>query len=353
MDRHLLRPSLDLTSNIQSRAKQYRALVFGLAVALAGSCIVALSLGRYSANPADAVRVLWEAVTGSPPLDEGMHTVLFVIRVPRVIASVLVGAALSMSGAVYQGVFQNPLVSPDLLGVSSGACVGAAVSILLGGSMAMTQASAFVFGMLAVGLSVGITRMLRNQSNMALVLAGIITGGLMSSILGILKYVADPETQLAEIVFWQMGSLESVRRPQLFAVSPLLIICGAILLALSWRINILSFGEEEAKSLGMNVKLYRGAAIACASLLTASAVSISGTIGWVGLVIPHLGRLLGGSDNTKLLPVTALVGGLFMLVIDTISRAATSVEIPLSILTGLIGAPFYAWLLWKQRMGVI
>jgi iron complex transport system permease protein len=325
----------------------------GLALALAASCLIALSMGRYSVNPADVLRVLRETLTGSPPLDEGMQTVLFAIRVPRAVAAMFVGAALSLSGAVYQGVFKNPLVSPDLLGVSSGACVGAATAILLGGGMAMTQISAFAFGMLAVGLSVGITRMLRNETNMALVLAGIITGGLMSSILGILKYVADPETELAEIVFWQMGSLESVRRPHLLAVSPIFVACGAVLIALSWRINILSFGEEEAKSLGMNVRLYRGAAIACASLLTASAVSISGTIGWIGLVIPHFGRLVGGSDNTRLLPVTILLGSLFMLVVDTVSRAATSVEIPLSILTGLIGAPFYAWLLWKQRVSAL
>jgi iron complex transport system permease protein len=325
----------------------------GLTGALVGLFMIALSLRRYSMNPADVVRVLVETLTNSPPSDAAMHDVLFVVRIPRITAAVLVGAALSLSGAVYQGVFKNPLVSPDLLGVSSGACVGAAIAILLGSGMAMIQISAFAIGMVAVGISAAITRLLRSDSNMALVLAGIITGGFMSSFLGVLKYIADPETQLAEIVFWQMGSVASVNRAQILAVSPLFFICGALLLALSWRINILSFGEEEAKTLGMNVRLYRGITIACASLLTASAVSISGTIGWVGLVIPHLGRLLAGSDNTKLLPTTILLGGLFMLTIDTISRAATPVEIPLSILTGLIGAPFYAWLLWKQRMSVI
>jgi iron complex transport system permease protein len=335
------------------RNKGYHLLVMGLTGALVGLFMIALSLGRYSMNPADVVRVLVETLTNSPPSDAAMHDVLFVVRIPRITAAVLVGAALSLSGAVYQGVFKNPLVSPDLLGVSSGACVGAAIAILLGSGMAMIQISAFAIGMVAVGISAAITRLLRSDSNMALVLAGIITGGFMSSFLGVLKYIADPETQLAEIVFWQMGSVASVNRAQILAVSPLFFICGALLLALSWRINILSFGEEEAKTLGMNVRLYRGITIACASLLTASAVSISGTIGWVGLVIPHLGRLLAGSDNTKLLPTTILLGGLFMLTIDTISRAAPPVEIPLSILTGLIGAPFYAWLLWKQRMSVI
>lgn len=325
----------------------------GLIWALVILSIITMCLGRYSMNPLDVLRVFKEIITGSTPLDDAMHDVLFVIRIPRILAAILVGGALSLSGAVYQGVFKNPLVSPDLLGVSSGACVGAAIAILLGGSMVMIQLSAFVTGMLAVGISITITRLLRNDSNMALVLAGIITGGFMSSMIGVLKYVADPETQLAGIVFWQMGSVAAVNRAQLVAVSPLFFVCGALLLALSWRINILSFGEEEAKTLGMNIRLYRGITIACASLLTASAVSISGTIGWVGLVIPHLGRLVVGSDNTKLMPVTILLGGLFMLVIDTLSRAAMSIEIPLSILTGLIGAPVFAWLLWKQRMGVL
>ncbi|AKL94380.1 ABC-type Fe3+-hydroxamate transport system, periplasmic component [Clostridium aceticum] len=334
------------------RNKQYPILLTGLMWALVGLCLMALSLGRYSMNPADVMRVVIEKATNSSPADAAMHDVLFVIRIPRVIAAILVGGSLSLSGAVYQGVFKNPLVSPDLLGVSSGACVGAAMAILLlDGGMVMIQFSAFAVGMLAVGMSIGITRLLRNDSNMALVLAGIITGGFMSSLLGILKYIADPQTQLAEIVFWQMGSVASVNQGQIVAVSPLFFICGGLLLALSWRINILSFGEEEAKTLGMNVGLYRGLTIVCASLLTANAVSISGTIGWIGLVIPHLGRLLAGADNTKLLPITILLGGLFMLFIDTLSRAATSVEIPLSILTGLIGAPFYAWLLWKQRTG--
>jgi iron complex transport system permease protein len=216
----------------------------------------------------------------------------------------------------------------------------------------MIQVSAFAMGMIAVSISVAITRLLRSDSNMALVLAGIVTSGFMTSVLGILKYVADPETQLAEIVFWQMGSVASVNRAQMLAVLPVFIICGSLLLALSWRINILSFGEDEAKTLGMNVPLFRGIVIACASFLTASAVSISGTIGWIGLVIPHLGRLLTGPNNTKLLPVTILLGGLFMLIVDTLSRAAMSVEIPLSILTGIIGAPFFAWLLWRQREAV-
>lgn len=334
------------------RNRRYHTILAGLAAALAGFCLIALSVGRYSMNPADVIRVLVERITDTVPSDYAMHNVVFIIRIPRIASAILVGASLSLSGAVYQGVFKNPLVSPDLLGVSSGACVGAAIAILGGGGMSMIQVSAFAMGMIAVSISVAITRLLRSDSNMSLVLAGIVTSGFMTSVLGILKYVADPETQLAEIVFWQMGSVASVNRAQMLAVLPVFIICGSLLLALSWRINILSFGEDEAKTLGMNVPLFRGIVIACASFLTASAVSISGTIGWIGLVIPHLGRLLTGPNNTKLLPVTILLGGLFMLIVDTLSRAAMSVEIPLSILTGIIGAPFFAWLLWRQREAV-
>jgi len=335
-----------------ARNTRFKRILIGAVLTLAGLCLLASALGRYSMNPVDTLRVLYEWVTGAAPVDSAMHTILFEIRIPRILAAVLVGAALSLSGAVYQGVFRNPLVSPDILGVSSGASVGAAIAILLGAGMALIQISAFVVGMAAVGISVTITRFIKNQSNLALVLAGIITSGFMTSLNGVLKYIANPETQLQEIVFWQMGSLAAVNPRQVISVSPLLLICGALMLALSWRINILSFGEDEAKSLGMNVVLYRGITIAGSSMLTASAVSISGTIGWVGLIIPHLGRLLVGADNVKLLPAAALLGAMFMLIVDTISRAATTMEIPLSILTGLIGAPFFTWLLWKQKEGV-
>ncbi len=334
------------------RNTNYKRFLIGSCLWMLAMVLLALSVGRYSMNPADVLLALSERLSGTSPQDAAMHDVLFVIRIPRILAAVLVGGALALSGAVYQGVFKNPLVSPDLLGVSAGASVGAAIAILFGLGMAMVQFFAFLVGMAAVGISVSITRFLKNQSNLALVLAGIITSGFMASVCATLKYIANPETQLSEIVFWQMGSVASVNHIQLTSVSPLLIICGVLMLALSWRINILSFGEEEAKTLGMNVMLYRGITIAGSSLLTASAVSISGTIGWIGLVIPHLGRLLVGSDNVKLLPACVLLGGLFMLVIDTISRAATTVEIPLSILTGLLGAPFFAWLLWKQKGGV-
>jgi len=322
-----------------------------LAVALVGLVLVALCLGRFSVNPADVIGAIGTKITGTPG-NEAMENVLFVLRIPRVLAAMLVGAALSLSGAVYQNIFRNPLVSPDILGVSSGASVGAAAAILLGFGTWATQGFAFLGGMLAVAIAVILPRLMRNSSNMMLVLSGIITSGFMSSALGIMKFIAEETTELSAIVFWQMGSFASIRMDDVAAISPIFLICLALLLALAWRINILSFGEIEARTLGMNVKALRTLTVVCASLLTASSVSISGTIGWIGLVIPHLSRLIIGSDNTKMLPVTVLLGALFALVIDTIARALTTVEIPLSILTGIIGAPFYAWLLYKQKAKV-
>jgi iron complex transport system permease protein len=216
----------------------------------------------------------------------------------------------------------------------------------------MVQVCAFVGGIVAVSLTVMIPKAMRSSSNIMLVLAGIIVSGAMSSILGFIKYIADHETQLAAITYWQLGSFAYVDTPALMGILPLSIIAAAIILAMSWWINILSMGEQEAQSLGANVGLLRGICIVCATVLTAGAVCISGTIGWVGLVIPHFGRMLVGSDNRSLLPAACLIGGIFMLLVDTATRMIGPAEMPISILTGIIGAPFYAWLLYRQRMNI-
>jgi iron complex transport system permease protein len=310
---------------------------------------LSLSLGRYSNDPSKVLNVILSKLGLNVPVDPAMVSVVFNIRLPRVLASVMIGAMLSLSGAVYQSVFRNPLVSPDLLGVSSGAAVGASTAILLGAGLATRQIFAFAGGILAVFVTSLVPRLLRNRSNMMLVLSGIIVGGFLSSVLAIMKFVAEEQTELASIVYWQLGSLASILGSELLAILPVFIICSTLLISLSWRINILSFGDLEARTLGVNVRQVRTIVIICASLLTASAVSISGTIGWVGLVIPHLSRLLSGSDNTRSMPITLLIGAIFMLLIDTLARSVTSVEIPLSILTGFVGAPLYALLLYKQR----
>jgi iron complex transport system permease protein len=331
---------------------KYTKLLLLAGIMLICLTVSALCMGRYSMDPADVIRAIGAKISGSTD-NEAMQNILYRIRIPRVLASLLIGAALSLSGAAYQSTLRNPLVSPDLLGVSSGASMGAAIALFLGFSLQGVQLFAFAGGILAVLLATSLPRLLRNSSNMMLVLSGIIVSGFMTSIIGIIKFISSEQDQLASIVFWQMGSLSRVNMPQLLSVAPAIIIGLIVMLAVSWRLNILSFGEQEARTVGVNVKRLRGLIIVCASLLTASSVCISGTIGWIGLIIPHFGRLICGSDNTKLMPFAAILGGAFLLVIDTMARCLTSMEIPLSILSGLVGAPFFAWLLAYQRAKII
>ncbi len=315
--------------------------------------LACLCVGKYSISPAECMKILFGKLFGMAQTWDGMdENMLLGVRLPRTMATVIVGAALALSGAVYQSVFKNPLVSPDFLGVSSGACVGAAVAILMAMSSLMVQVFAFLGGILAVSLTIMIPKILRSDSNVMLVLAGIIVGGAMSSILGFIKYIADPETQLAAITYWQLGSFAYVDNKAIISILPLSIIAAAILLAMSWWINILSLGEQEARSLGARLSLLRGLCIVCSTVLTAGAVCISGTIGWIGLVMPHFGRMMVGSDNRNLLPACCFVGGIFMLVVDTVTRIIGPAEMPVSILTGIIGAPCFAWLLYRQRMNL-
>jgi len=338
-----------LKTKQDSANNQYRQWLWLLSLLLFFGVLLSLSLGRYSNDPSKVLNVLFARLGANVNVDPAMESIIFNVRLPRILASVMIGAMLSLSGAVYQSVFRNPLVSPDLLGVSSGAAVGAAGAILLGAGLITRQLFAFIGGMTAVLITSLVPRILRNRSNMMLVLSGIIVGGFLSSVLAIMKFVAEEQTELSSIVFWQMGSLSSILGRELLAILPIFLICSSLLLLLSWRINILAFGDLEARTLGVNVRQVRSIVIICASLLTASAVSISGTIGWIGLVVPHLGRLIVGSDNTRTMPLAILIGALFMLLIDTLARTVSNVEVPLSILTGFVGAPLYAFLLYKQK----
>ncbi|KNZ40735.1 FecCD family ABC transporter permease [Acetobacterium bakii] len=344
-----------MLKNISLKEKRlnFSALLVLLVVILGALVIVSLCMGRFPISIPEVIQVLAASIFPLPQVgDANVESVVLTLRFPRVVAAILVGGSLALSGAVYQGVFQNPLVSPDLLGVSSGACVGAAIAILIGIGTFGIQIGAFAGGILAVALTTTAPKLIKNSSNMMLVMSGIIVGGLMSSIMGIIKYIADPETELAEITYWQMGSIAKVLPKSILMVAPAMIVAIVIIMVLRWKINVLSLGETEARSLGINVKTTRRIVIICATLLTASSVCISGTIGWVGLVVPHLGRLMVGPNNMKLLPVSFVLGGIFLLIIDTIARTITSAELPLSILTGLIGAPFYFYLLKKERMNL-
>lgn len=324
-------------------------LIFFIPCAAATFCI-GMCWGQYHVSLKDMLLVMLSKVRNIPVTwDKNTENVVFAVRFPRMCAAFLVGAGLAVSGASYQGIFQNLLVSPDLLGVSAGACVGASVGILTGGSSVQIQCFALIGGFAAVAMTNFLPRMFSNRSNMVLVLAGVIVSGFFTSLQGLLKYVADQDTQLAQITFWTMGSLSKVRNSTVFPVAPAMILSIVVLLILRWRLNILSLGEVEAKTLGVNIRLLRGITVLCATTLTACSICLAGTVGWIGLVIPHLGRLLVGADNKRLMPASVFLGAAFLMLIDCISRNLGASEVPLSILTGFVGAPLYTWLLMKQR----
>ena len=328
------------------------------AAVFTGSCVflivlfgVTLSLGRYRVPVAQSVRILLSRVFRmniETTWTEIQEAVIMTLRLPRSVAAVLIGAALALSGATYQSIFKNPMVSPDLLGVSSGACVGAALAILLDGGAWQIQLFAFVFGAGTVFLTTLIPKLIRNNSTTILVLSGVIVSSLMSSVMSIIKSLADTDTKLAEITYWTMGSLATVDFKGIMSVVLTIVIPMAVILVMRYRLNVLALGDDEAKTLGINIQKTRGVFIACSTLITASCVCLAGTIGWIGLVIPHVSRLIIGADNKKMLPIALTFGGAFMLVIDTLCRTLSSAELKIGVLTGIIGAPFFLFILIKQ-----
>lgn len=273
------------------------------------------------------------------------------IRLPRILAALLVGGGLAVAGASFQGLFRNPLVSPDILGVSSGAAVGAALAILLYAPTVMIQVWAFCFALVAVGLTYFMSSKVKGNPTLSLILAGIAIESLFMALLSLIEYVANPQNQLPAIIYWLMGSLNAVTMGELEVAAVPMLGGMAILLLIRWRINVVAMGEEEAMSLGVDTKKIRAVIVICCTVVTAAAVCISGTIGWVGLVIPHIGRMLVGPNHSVLLPVTVLLGATYLLIIDDIVRTAASVEIPIGILTAIIGAPFFLYLLNRGRWG--
>ncbi len=274
--------------------------------------------------------------------------IVTLIRFPRTFASFLIGGALAVAGLVYQNTFNNKLISPDILGVSSGCCVGAGIAILLGLNGAMISILAFAFGFGAVLLSLFLPKLFRNKSSITLVLSGIIVGSFGTSIIGLLKYLADRDDKLAELTFWMMGSVASVTTKDDLFVLPMVLVCFIILIIMSMRIDIVSFGKDEAQALGLNYKANRLIIIGCSTLLTAASVSISGNVGWVGLVVPHIARALVGNKSRESLPIAFLFGSMFMMAVDIISRNVRHDEIPLSIITGIFGGIIYAIVLIKK-----
>ncbi len=329
-----------------------RCLAIAAMVALLFAAFVgSLSFGRYSVPFVDVLRILFGQFLPIDLSDVPNAEVNVVVnaRLPRVCAAVLVGGSLALSGCTYQGVFKNPLVSPDLLGVSSGACVGAGVAILLHRSPLEVGLFAMVGGMAAVSVAVLIPKFFKSESNLMLVLAGVIVSGFMSSVLALIKYVADTDSELPSIVYWTMGSLSDTLMVNVAAIAPVMVASAAILVLLRWRINLLSLGETAAKSMGVDVGRTRGVAILCATVLTACSICMAGTIGWIGLVVPHLARMVVGQDNVYSMPASLLLGAAFMMVIDTAARTLTGAELPLGILTGIVGAPVFLVLLAREH----
>jgi len=334
-----------------SERRSLRMVMISISTVVFFLSLIALCVGRYNIKISEILEIIFSKVFNtSKNFDDITYNVILNLRLPRVFAAILIGSSLSLSGITYQGIFKNPLVSPDILGVSSGACVGAAIAILLHWGILGIQVSAFIFGVVAVVITMLIPRIMKRDSTIMLVLSGVIVSGFMSSILGLIKYIADPETQLADITYWQLGSIAKVTFDSLSKIAPVILIAAIILISLRWRINILSLGDNEAHSLGVNLRVERGLAVLCATLLTASSVCISGTIGWIGLIMPHLARMLVGNNNVRCLPVATIISAGFLLIIDTLARTISVGEIPLGILTGLIGTPFFTWMLIKQRM---
>ncbi|HDR1159870.1 TPA: iron ABC transporter permease [Pasteurella multocida] len=306
--------------------------------------IAACLIGQYHIALQDVWQAVLHIAADNPRTDA--ETVLWNIRLPRIFTAIIVGAALSVAGATYQGMFKNPLVSPDILGVTAGAGLGAVTAIYFGGSLFTIQVVAFVGGLLAVFLVYLISRTAPHHSpTLALVLAGIAIASLLSAGISLLKILSDPYSQLTTITFWLMGGLNMATLNDLALVAPL--ICASLipLILLRWRMNLLSLDDEEAETLGINTKRTRLIFILSATLMTSAAVSITGIIGWVGLIIPHIARLWIGADFRRLLPTSLFIGATFLLLTDTIARSIFSIEVPLGIITSLVGAPFFLSLL--------
>lgn len=323
-------------------------LWMGVALAiLASVAAVSMAVGSFPVRIGELLAVLWSAVTGGESgAAENVKAVVLQVRGPRVVGALAVGAALAAAGAAYQNLFRNPLVSPDILGVSGGCALGAVAGILTALPIAAIQGLAFAGGLAAVMLVLAIGHWVRGHDRvLTLVLTGVVVGSLFGAGIAFAKYVADPYNQLPAITFWLLGSFSGVL-PRDLAVALPLIALGLVPLALlAWRINLLSLPDDEARALGIDVGKLRIVVIAAATLVTSASVAIAGIIGWVGLVIPHAARLLVGAEFARVLPMSAVLGGAFMLVVDTLSRTVAKTELPPGVITALVGTPAFIWLL--------
>jgi len=329
-----------------------RTLAYGGTIAVLLALVaLAFAVGRYPISLGELATVFKALLTNTPhELAPNVETVVLQVRGPRVLAALLVGASLAAAGTAYQGMFRNPLVSPDILGVSTGAALGAVLAIFLSLGVLGIQLLAFAGGLVAVGLVYGVGSRLRGHDPLlALVLTGVVLGTLLGSAIALLKYLADPYNQLPAITFWLLGSLAAVAPADLAIAAPFALAGLAPMLLLRWRMNLLALPDDEARALGVNTRRLRAVVVAAATLMTAAAVALSGIIGWVGLLVPHAARLIVGPDFGRLLPLAMLIGAAFLLAVDLLCRTLAPIEIPPGVLTALVGTPVFLWLFAVSR----
>ncbi|MRT51276.1 MULTISPECIES: iron ABC transporter permease [Enterobacteriaceae] len=329
-----------MRSNRHSALLQSGLALTTLVIALASLCV-----GQYHLSPAAVITQLTQA----PPGDGIAGQIVWSVRLPRVVMALLAGGALGLCGATLQGVFQNPLVDPHIIGVTSGSAFGGTLAILLGLDTLLMMASTFGFGLLALMLVYLIAALQGRENTLVLILSGIVLSGFFAALVSLMQYLADSEETLPNIVFWLLGSFATANWHKVAMMAPPILITAAILLALRWRINLLALDEKDARGLGVPVTALRRGVLVCCAVLVAAQVAVSGSIAWVGLVIPHLARLLVGADHRRLLPTAFCLGGGFMIVVDDLARSLTQAEVPVGIITALLGAPLFTWLLVQSR----
>ncbi len=324
-----------------------------LFAALLAEVAASLAWGRYPVPVGDAVRIVAAHLGGQLPGSLALEDRVFVlVRLPRICASVLLGASLALAGSTFQTVFRNPLASPSLLGVSAGAGFGAALGLTLHWPWWGVQSLALAGGIFTVSLAMLCNRLIGDRAMISLLLCGLVIAAFFEAMISLVKYFADPMDVLPSITFWQLGSLEKVSLGDVQWAAPVLLLCAAVLYLLRWRGAALALSDEEAYSLGLRVPALRTLMIALATIMVATSVSIAGTIGWVGLLVPHAARMLFGLSPGRIFVATALLGSMFLLAVDDVARSASSVELPLGVLTAMIGAPFFLALLLRGRTSV-
>src|SRR5208337_2439359 len=308
--------------------------------------IFSLTLGRYPVSVPDIVRII---LTTSPTnakelVSNAPWVVVEIVRIPRILIVTLCGMGLALSGAAMQGVFRNPLVGPEIAGVSAGASFGGVLAIMLSFKPIGIVAVAFAFGLLALTIAFGLAKLAGKSSTLALVLSGVIVGTFFSAMVGLAQYVADPQTKLPSIIYWLLGSFVGATYEKTAIVAGVMLFAGTLLLLLRWRINLLSLGEVDASALGVNIEALRWLIISLVALIVAAQVSVSGGVGWVGLIIPHVARMIVGPEHTRLLPASCFLGGIYLLAMDDIARTVGNQEIPIGLLTAVVGAPIFGFL---------